>query len=318
MAFLYFFLLRAPKMSKKPDDESKAPARRMRARLSLPGRIGNPMLRKFVFLLSLICLGAWGITAISCGSSSNAPTSNCTGTYNVVGTWQGTFHADNTSLTVFGAIDSAGLALFFDNSPPGETGDTLALPAITGACYFSGDITAYAEPGSVQPGNPIAITDTAQGNVGSTTSITGVFSGTTSGNFSAVSFSPLSGSVAALTGSLTGQVEGTINGQGVLLNLTFSQPNSGSAGMTFTGTEVGTTCTVSGSFDQVATNNVFDVSIAFSGSGCPATGTVTGIGFESNTDYFDMNGSAAGTYLYADLLAPSGPFVLEIFPASAR
>jgi hypothetical protein len=275
------------------------------------------MLRKFVFWLLLIALAAACAISFSCGSSS--PTKCTGGPYNVVGNWQGTFTAGSTSLAAYGAIDASGLALFFDATPPGEIGDTLLLPAITGACSFSGKVTAYAEPGSVPLGNPIAITDTSQGNVTSTSAISGTFSGPTSGNYSLASFSPLSGSAAALTGALSGEVEGSINGQGVLFNLTFSAPMPGSASMSFSGIQTGSSCSLSGTFTQVGTSNVFDVSVTFPASGCPVSGAITGLGFESNTDYFDLNGTAAGTYLYADLLASSGPFVIEIFtPGASR
>jgi hypothetical protein len=75
----------------------------------------------------------------------------------------------------------------------------------------------------------------------------------------------------------------------------------------------GGTCDINGTFNQEGGNaanlNVFDVSITF-GAGCPFS-NVTGLGFESSSDYFTMNGSASGTYLYA---VPSGSAsVLEIF-----
>jgi hypothetical protein len=73
---------------------------------------------------------------------------------------------------------------------------------------------------------------------------------------------------------------------------------------------------VSGTFNQeggdLSTLNVFDTSITFSGSGCPATGTLTGVGFESSSDYFSMNGKAQGTYFYA--ASSSSAAVFEIFP----
>jgi len=80
----------------------------------------------------------------------------------------------------------------------------------------------------------------------------------------------------------------------------------------------GDTCDVTGTFTQEGSNNVFDVSMTFTGASCVITGTQTGLGFESTTDYFTMNGSAAVTYLYADLLATGSPVVLEIFPSSVR
>lgn len=73
---------------------------------------------------------------------------------------------------------------------------------------------------------------------------------------------------------------------------------------------------MTGTFTQEGSNNVFDVTMTITGTGCPmgqAPGTVTGLGFESNSDYFDLNGFQPSTYLYADLLG-SAPFVIEIYP----
>jgi hypothetical protein len=274
------------------------------------------MLRTFLLPLCLILCGAWCVATFGCGSSSSA---KCTGgPYDVVGNWQSTFTAGDSSLAGYGVINSAGLALFFDNSAIGfQTGDTLELPSITGStCAFSGDLTIYAEPGSVQAGSATFITDTANGSITSTTAISGSFTGTTAGKFSAAPFSPLSGAPTALTGAMTAESQGTINGNAILLSLSFSSAGSG-ASMSFTGSD-GNTCNITGTFTQEGTANVFDVSATFTGASCAITGTQTGLGFESTTDYFTMNGDATVTYLYADLLATGSPFVLEIFPPSVR
>jgi len=55
------------------------------------------------------------------------------------------------------------------------------------------------------------------------------------------------------------------------------------------------------------------MSFSTNGGRCAASGALSGIGFESDTDYFGFNGGVAGTYLYADILASSNTFVLEIF-----
>jgi len=86
--------------------------------------------------------------------------------------------------------------------------------------------------------------------------------------------------------------------------------------MSFTGVDVDA-CSVVGTFTQEGGNvsnlNVFDVSITYAGSICPATGTITGLGFESSSDYFGITGGATGTYFYA--ISSSGAAVFEIFPA---
>ncbi|HTW58577.1 MAG TPA: hypothetical protein VMD99_10615 [Terriglobales bacterium] len=275
------------------------------------------MLRTCLLSLCLLCLAAWCAIAVGCGGSSSAPNANCAGgPYNVAGDWQTTFTSGSASLTGYGVINSSGLALFFDNSAPGfQTGDTLELPSITGACYFSGSFISYGEPGSVQSGSTAVVTDSAQGNVTSATSITGTFSGTTSGKFTMAPSTPLSGSPVALSGTLTAQSQGAFTNGEMLallkLNLTFAPTGTG-ASMSFSGSD-GVSCNASGTFTEESTDNVFDVSITLAGASCAVTGSLTGLGFESNTDYFNMNDNTAGTYLYADILNSSNTFVLEIF-----
>ncbi|MFZ0733053.1 MAG: hypothetical protein WAM79_12065 [Candidatus Sulfotelmatobacter sp.] len=274
------------------------------------------MARMFALLSAFVSLVLIAVLTISCGGSSNSKIQQgCTGgPYNVVGDWQITVSDNGAgSLSGYGAIDSAGLALFFDNSQATEsTGDTVQLPTITGACSFTGDLTAYAEPGGLASGS--MITDSALGNVTSATAINGTFTGSgsnPSGTFTLAPLAALTGSASAITGDRTGAVQGALNGQPVLLPVSFS-PTGTNASMSFTSTVVGL-CGATGSFTQVNTANVFDVSITLSGSGCGITGTFTGLGFESSTDYFNVNGNNPDTYLYADILASTNTFVIEFF-----
>jgi hypothetical protein len=260
------------------------------------------MSRKFVLLLSVVALAVFGVITITCGNSNSSTTNTaCTGgPYNVVGDWNGTFTGNGTTSAI-GAIDASGLAAFFDTS-----GDTALLPSITGACSFSGAETIYS---SVINGGQAA-TGTAQGNVNSATSITGAESiGGGSATFTLSPGAPLSVAPTALSGTMIGQV----GGGGDLLNLAFTPSGTGNS-MSFTGTDIGTSCTVSGTFTQQGTSNVFDVSYSVSSSGSCAASTSSGIAFESSTDYFDVNGLQAVTYLYADVLGPAGAFVIEIYP----
>jgi hypothetical protein len=105
--------------------------------LPLPGEISSRnsagktrMLRKITFLFSFVCLVLMGAMTFSCGSSSISVNPSCSGgPYNVVGNWQMTVTpTDVTAVTGYGAIDSAGLALFFDTSSSTGAGDTLELP----------------------------------------------------------------------------------------------------------------------------------------------------------------------------------------------
>lgn len=273
------------------------------------------MFRRFLLFLAAMSLAAWCALSIGCGSSSKKNT--CTGgPYNVVGNWQLTVNQNGgASTTAYGAIDSAGLALFFDNSSLTGSGDTYQLPTITGTCSVSGKMTSYAQPGG--PRNGQSTTYTAAGNVTSATALNGTYSASSaSGTFSAATFSPLPGAVAAISGSKTGQVSGELNNQSVLLpNLLFSATGSG-ASMSFNSTS-NSNCNVTGTFTQVGSANVFDVSMTFTstgGIGCALSGTFSGIGFQSTSDYFNFNQSnPADTYLYADILASNNTFVMEIF-----
>lgn len=272
------------------------------------------MSREIWLSFSAVWLVAGCVIAIACGGSKI--NSSCNGgPYNVVGDWQITVSQSNgTSVSGFGAIDSTGQALFFDNSLTNGTGDTLEMPTITGTCSFAGNITDFEQPGGPFSGQ--SVVDTANGNVTSATAITGTFSGNgSSGTFSASTFSPLTGTVGTVIGPKTGEVQGTINNQAVLLPLTFSATGTGDS-MSFSGS-VSQNCTLTGTFNQVGSGNVFDVSMTFTSSsgtsGCPINGPFNGIGFESNSDYFGLHGNGTDTYLYADILASSNTFVMEIF-----
>jgi hypothetical protein len=154
--------------------------------------------------------------------------------------------------------------------------------------------------------------------VTSATSISGTIAGTATGNvnFSDVPNSPLNGPVTALSGvQWTGEFEGAADP--IIWNINFlSAGNNNSVSFRGFGTNRdGTTCDMSGTFNQEGGNaanlNVFDISITSLNGGCPLGATVTGVGFESNSDYFNLNGNAAGTYFYA--VPSNGASVLEIF-----
>ena len=123
------------------------------------------MLRKSVVFFSVLCIAATGAFMIGCGGSSTPAPAKCTGTFTVVGDWQGTLSGGGASDSLFGTIDSAGNATFFDS-----LADMIVLPGITGACSFSETLTAYA---STVPGPPASSSGTATGNVTSDSSITG-------------------------------------------------------------------------------------------------------------------------------------------------
>lgn len=266
------------------------------------------MSRNLVLSFVLLCLLATCALTINCGSSnSNKIVANCSGgPFNVAGDWMITLTGTGGSVSGPGVINSAGLAVFFQttNTVPAP-GDTAMFPAITGTTCFSGTGTSYGTPFS---GGGTA-SDTVQGTVNSNTSISGTLSNGSS--FSMASDSPLTGSVAPLNGNYLGEIEGQLTA--AIWQLTFVPGGTGSS-MSFFGTD-GMSCSISGTFTQeggnVSTVNIFDVSMTLSGVGCPAT-SVSGLGFESSSDYFGFHGGSAATYLYS--MSSNSALVFEIFP----
>jgi len=265
--------------------------------------------KSLLLLFSFAALCMIGAMTISCGGSSSSTVNKaCTGgPFNVVGDW--TFSAGGSSGP--GVITSAGLAVFFQTSTTVPApGDTVVLPTITGACSFSGNGTAYGTPAS---GGGSA-SQTVTGNVNSATSISGNIGPTSTGETFTLTPNPsLTGQVTALTGTMLAEIEGDTGANIWTLALT---PSGTGSSMTFTGPNIGSTCTITGSFSQeggnVSTLNVFDFTVSFSGGGCPYTSTLTGAGFESSSDYFTLNGNATGTYLYG--VSSSSATAFEIFP----
>lgn len=265
------------------------------------------MFRVLDFVLSFALLTSLCAITTGCGGSSGSGGGNG-GPLNVVGDWQVNFSPNiGATGSAHGAINSSGLSAFFDDS-----GNIVKLPTITGASSFSGSLTAYAVNGSVFPDGSTVVTDTAQGNVNSTTSITGTFSGggNPSGTFSAGPFSPLSGSTVAISGAMNGKITGFID----TLNLTFS-PNGSFTGVDFPNPQV-PGCDVNGTLTQEGTSNVFDIAYNLGPGNCTAV-SLTGIAFESKTDYFNVNGGADATYLYAIMLTSTEmsvhPYVVIIY-----
>jgi len=268
------------------------------------------MLRKLALVVSFACLVFVAAMIVSCGSSKTHLGTMCTGgPFNVAGDWQGTLGVGGVNVNIAGVITSQGQAVLFDDSTATadpNSGSVLVLPAITGqTCSFSGSSTVYAAPLA----SGVILTGSVQGTIGSNSSIsaTGTINNT-SGNVTLSSFAPITGSVTAVTGAQDGNIQ---QGPG-LGELTFTQSGSG-ASMSFASFGE-TPCPVIGTFTQEASTNVFDVSMTFSGTSqaCPPAGTVTGLGFESPTDYFGFNQGAQGTYLYA--ASSTSALVVEISP----
>ena len=203
-----------------------------------------------------------------------------------------------------GVINSSGQAVFFQTSDP-TPGDVLVLPTITGTCSFSGTALAYGTPASGGGSD----SGTVQGTVSSDESITATIA--SGNNLSLSSASPEKGLITALSsGGWNGQVEGSTNAD--LWDLEFT-PTGENASMSVSGTNH-QGCSIEGTFNQeggdASALNVFDVSLNFVLDNCPYT-SISGLGFESSTDYFDLDGGRAGTYLYA--VSSDSAFVLEIY-----
>jgi hypothetical protein len=273
----------------------------------------NLPFRNLTLPFSFLCLTLIAAFAIGCGSnSSSLTTTGCTGgPYNVIGDWTLTVSGSGNTSSGPGVINSSGLAVFFQTTTTvPSAGDTVVFPSITGACSFSGDGNAY---GTQATGSQV-VGETVTGTVASATSITGSIS---DGNtFTLAPNSPLTGSVTALSGNTwLGQFQGTTNS--ITWNIVLT-PTGSNNSMSMTGSATnhdGSTCFMSGTFTEETANstnlNIFDISIGSLDGGCPLGATVTGIGFESNTDYFSMNGNAAGTYFYA--VPSTTAAVLEIY-----
>jgi len=263
------------------------------------------MIRHCALFLSLVSMVLFASLIISCGGSSHSGPTPCTGAFNVVGDWQGSVTSGGTSVDFLGTIDTAGNAVFFD-----PAADIVTVSPLTGACSFSSTETVYE---SIADGGPATGSGTASGNVTSDTALSGSesISGGNSGTFSFSSYSPLTGSVTALSGLVSAVAQGQIS-DSLILTL-----GGTSSSITFTGTEAANGCTVSGTFTEEGTNNVFDVTYNYSGTNPVCTGSLTGSGFESNSDLFTLNNNGSGTYLYAVITSSSGSFVVEILPSGA-
>ena len=243
---------------------------------------------------------------LSCGSSSSGG-GGAKGPYDVVGNWQVGFSSTvGASSSGFGVIDSAGLAGFFDNS-----GNIFQLPAINGATSFSGNLNAYAVNGNPFSGGVYDLSGTAQGTVSSAIVIAGHFTASgTSGTFTVDPYSPLSGSYAPLLGAYNAKLLGFVD----VVNFTFASNGS------FTGADAPNSqasgCAFNGTLTQQGSSDVFDISYStIASNGCVAN-TLTGVAFESNRDYFNVNNGADSAYFYAIMLTSTvqeRPYVIVIY-----
>ncbi len=274
------------------------------------------MLRKSAPLLGIVVVAAIAAFLMGCGSSNSSSSKNnaCTGTYNIVGDWQGSVTVSGSSADFSGVINSAGEGAFVDSAA-----DLLTVSSLTGTCSFSSTLGIYE---SIEnPNGPATASGSATGNVTSSSAINGseTTNGTT-GTFSFTSYNPLG------TGSETAIPENTssfyIRGQTEDNNVQATVSGTGSS-ITVSGAD-GLGCTFNETFAEESTNNVYDVQLMISstpGQTCQANtvipGTYTGVGFESNSDILGVLGLGlmpTGPFLYAILTSGSQPFVMEVLP----
>jgi len=257
------------------------------------------VLNKFVPFICLASLVLIAAMTISCGSSSSATKPTCTGgPYDMVGDWGLLF--DNSPYESWaGVINTVGLGIFFKSNTTNLVpffGSELVIPNITGACSFSENLTYYVT--RAWEGGGEVYSDPVQGTVQSGPAIRATITeGTYSDSFLGLPQSPFT--PTALTSTMTIFDESSPVGDLVTAQVIPSGTGN-SADMTLSGTD-GLNCNVSGTFTQEGSNaanlNVFDVSLTFTGTGCQVTGTIQGLGFESQYPYFFSN--ASGTFLYA-------------------
>jgi hypothetical protein len=258
---------------------------------------------RIVVLMSFTSLVLIGVMTVGCGNSSPVRKTACTGgPYDVAGVWS--LALNNSPVSTPGVISSAGVAAFFDRSA-----DEIVMPSITGACSFSGNLTLYI--GLINFGG--ATSYSAQGTVGSGPVISGTFNTSTGPqSFVAIPYpAAFNGPPTALNGSMILVDESSPSTDRLQIQVMPSGTGN-TANMTLSGTD-GLNCNVTGTFTQegsdAANLNVFDTSITFTGTGCPAMGTLTGLGFEGSEDFigFDNN---PGPFLYA--VSSSSAEVIEI------
>lgn len=205
-----------------------------------------------------------------------------------------------------GVIDKAGVAAFLDSS-----GDIFQLPTVSGASSFSGNLSAYAVNGNPFPGGVYSITDSAEGTVTSTSAINGTFAASgSSGTFTLKPSSLITGGVVTPSGTYNGKLLGFVD----ILSFNFGSNGS------FTGSDgvpQGSTCGFSGTLTQQGSGNVFDISYSTIGTSNCVAHTDTGVAFQSDTDYFNVNNGADSSYFYAILLTSTAqnvrPYVVVIY-----
>lgn len=236
----------------------------------------------------------------SCGGGSPAPSGGSGPQQNEAVTVNGAFGGTYTvqgagSLNVLGAISQSGFGFFADSH-----GFLYVLPSLSTSGGLSGTLNGYSPPGGTFPNSSPTAQFSVTGSAdASGTSITGTFS--SSGESGTFSLSPLTMLKPSLAG-MAGTYSGFYIGSGLAsVNLTIASDG------TVTGSD-GTGCTIAGKI-TAASGGIFTFA-ANSGTGVDCAGQLTGIAFESGSDF--AAGASSGTYLYVGATGSGVAFAAEL------
>ncbi len=244
------------------------------------------------FLVAALLVGCGG----GGGGSSSSSTGNNPVTYDIQDTWSGVYSitGGSANVPVTAVIAQSGYGFFYDSS-----GVVYVLPTLDGGPILSGTLTAYAPAGTTFPNGQATEQFKVTGSV-SNLSISGSFSGNgETGSFSLATFKSFSGTPSVMPGQWQGYYVGTGSSA---VDITMSANGS------FTGSDA-YGCTITGTLTEIQSTNLFHISADSSGAGC--AGQLSGLAFESASDYFNLFGGAAGTYYYAGASNANNAFVAE-------
>ena len=248
----------------------------------------------------LVLLAAALLVGCNGSNSSSGSTSSSTGndpvTFLIQGTWNGSYSISGgpANVAVTSVIAQSGYGFFYDSS-----GYVYVLPTLNGGPFMSGTLTAYAPAGTTFTNGQTTEQFTVTGTV-SNMNISGSFTGNgETGSFTLTRYTPFSGTPSIVAGQWQGYYAGT---NAAAVDITMNANGS------FSGSDANG-CTITGTLTQIQSSNLFQVSADSSGAGC--AGQLSGLAFESSSDYFNLFGGAAGTYYYVGASNASDAFVAE-------
>jgi len=261
-----------------------------------------PMFRRclLAFLITLLsaCGGGTGDYAVGGGGGSGGGA-----TAAVQGVWIGSYSINGTSgsTPVIAVIAEGGYAFFYD-----EFGNVYVLPKLTGSTTLKGTLSAYAAFGGTFPDGHTAESFSLSGTA-SDTSITGTFSGNgETGSFALTSLATQSTGVSGLA-DLAGNAGGFYFGSGTAAVALTIQASDVFAGTDANG------CNLVGTFAKVQANPLLvAVTVKSSGSSGACAGSMTGLGFVTDSDLGNLFGGAAGNYLYVGVSNSNAAFAAEL------